>query len=217
MSGQPVYTPWLSFFLKFPDFSLTISALFAFHDFHDFHDFPDFQDSGHPVKLSLMALQEQACFHFYSFTSGKILWRFTARVMFNFCFDPCECRRTLPYNRLSTLTSRFISRILISKLKCHYGFSKNDFSGKFDQWRARRKKIFRIGFVVCHQFTFKIRRFWFTTAQNRSPLTNDVKGGTDAKWPESFSVVYMQELSKPWAQCKLFKGYPSSFILLQIV
>ena len=51
----------------------------------------------------------------------------------------------------------------------------------------------------------------------RSTGTNDVKGGTQAKWPKSFSVIYMQELSKPSAQCKLFKGYPSSFILLQIV
>ena len=53
-------------------------------------------------------------------------------------------------------------------LKCHYGFSKNDFSGKSDQWRAREKKIFRIGFVVCQQFTFKIRRFRFTTAQTEA-------------------------------------------------
>ena len=28
-----------------------------------------------------------------------------------------------------------------------------------------KKEIFKIGFVVCQQFTFKIRRFRFTTAQ----------------------------------------------------
>ena len=49
-------------------------------------------------------------------------------------------------------------------LKCDYGFSKNDFSRKSDQWRARRKKNFRIGFVVCQQFTFKIRPLRFTAA-----------------------------------------------------
>ena len=38
------------------------------------------------------------------------------------------------------------------------GSAKNDFSRNSDQWRARRKKIFRSGFVVCKQFTFKIRR-----------------------------------------------------------
>ena len=38
------------------------------------------------------------------------------------------------------------------------------FSGKSYQWQARGKK-FRIGFVVCQQFTFKIRRFRFTAAQ----------------------------------------------------
>ena len=53
-------------------------------------------------------------------------------------------------------------------LKCHYGFSKNDFSKKSDQWRARRKKIVRIEFVVCQQFTFKVRRFRFTAAQTEA-------------------------------------------------
>ena len=76
---------------------------------------------------------------------------------------------------------------------------------------------FRIGFVVCQQFTFKIGRFRFTAAQTevRERMTSKEE---HAKWSKSFSVVYMQELlSKPRAQCKLFKGYPSYFILLQIV
>ena len=70
-------------------------------------------------------------------------------------------------------------------LKCHYGFSKNDFSRKSNQWRARRKN-FRIGFVVCKQFSFKIRRFRFTAAQTEAReriIGNDFKGGTHAKWP----------------------------------
>ena len=63
--------------------------------------------------------------------------------------------------------SFYISYTLIH-FKCHYGFSKNDFSRKFDQWWARQKKIFRIGYVVCQQFTFKIRCFWFTAAQTEA-------------------------------------------------
>ena len=31
----------------------------------------------------------------------------------------------------------------LKPLKCPYGFSRNDFSRKFDQWQIRRKKIFR--------------------------------------------------------------------------
>ena len=95
-------------------------------------------------------------------------------------------------------------------LKCHFGFSKNDFSRKSDQWRAKRRKNFRIEFVVCQQFTFKIRRFRFTAAQTEAWERMMSK-------EELTSVVFscLQELSKP--QCKLFKDYPSSFILLQIV
>ena len=40
-------SPDFPFFLKFPDFSLTIFI------FNPFFIFPDFQDSGHPVSMKL--------------------------------------------------------------------------------------------------------------------------------------------------------------------
>ena len=51
-----------------------------------------------------------------------------------------------------------------------------------------RKKDFRTRFVVCQQFTFKIRRFRFTAAQTeaREPMTSKEE---HAKWPKFFTVV----------------------------
>ena len=39
-----------------------------------------------------------------------------------------------------TLKLKRVEGFLQAHLKCHYGFSKTEFSRKFDQWRARRKK-----------------------------------------------------------------------------
>ena len=101
---------------------------------------------------------------------------------------------------------------LSTNLKCHYGFSKNDFSRKLINGKQDKN-----GFVVCQQFTFKIRPFGFTAAQTDARERTTSKE-EQAKWPESFTVVYMQELlSKPRAQSKLSQGYPSDLILLQIV
>ena len=71
------------------------------------------------------------------------------------------------------------------------------------------EKKFRIVFVVCQQFTFKIRLFWFTAVQTEA---RERMMSKEELTPSGLSRFrYMQELSKPWARYKLFKGYPSSF------
>ena len=111
--------------------------------------------------------------------------------------------------------SFYISYTLIH-FKCHYGFSKNDFSRKFDQWWARQKKFSESDMSFASNSLLKSDAFGSRLCRQK-PGNEWRQRRNHTKWPKSFSVVYMQELSKPRAQCKLFKSYPISFILLQTV
>ena len=61
-------------------------------------------------------------------------------------------------------------------LKCPYGFSRNDFSRKFDQWQIRRKKFSDSDLSFASNSLLK-QALSVHGRANRSPGTNDVKGG----------------------------------------
>ena len=75
------------------------------------------------------------------------------------------------------------------------------------------EKNFRIGFVVCQQFTFKIRRFRFTAAQTEA---RDRMASKEELTPSGLSRFQLFAITEQ-TKVQAFQGYPSSFVLLQIV